>query len=58
MKAIVRNIIKEQNRELLRSISDKYGLKQEDLERKYWTPSFYSIDVDSIVYNIQEVKKN
>jgi hypothetical protein len=54
MEAIVRNIIKEQNRQILLKIAEKYDKKYEDLERKYLTPSYYSIDIDrSKIYDIK-----
>ena len=44
---IMRNIIKEQNKELLKRIAIKYNKNYDDLERKYLTASFYSIDMNS-----------
>lgn len=55
MQSILREIIKEQNRQLLNDISAKYGLK--DLERKYLTPSFYALDIERAVYEMHEVEK-
>jgi hypothetical protein len=54
MEGILRNIIKEQNRQLLLKIAEKYDKKYEDLERKYLTPSYYSIDIDKRkIYDIK-----
>ena len=54
MEGILRNIIKEQNRHILLKIAEKYDKKYEDLERKYLTPSYYSIDIDrSKIYDIK-----
>jgi hypothetical protein len=54
METIIRNIIKEQNRQILLKIAQKYDKKYEDLERKYLTPSYYSIDIDrSKIYDIK-----
>jgi hypothetical protein len=54
MEGILRNIIKEQNRQILLKIAEKYDKKYEDLERKYLTPSYYSIDIDrSKIYDIK-----
>ena len=54
METIIRNIIKEQNRQILLKIAEKYDKKYEDLERKYLTPSYYSIDIDcSKIYDIK-----
>jgi hypothetical protein len=43
---IINTIIKEQNRALLKKIADKYELDYNELERKYLTPSYYSIDIN------------
>ena len=54
METIIRNIIKEQNRQILLKIAQKYDKKYEDLERKYLTPSYYSIVIDrSKIYDIK-----
>jgi len=44
--AIIESIIKQQNRELLKKIANKYELDITELERKYLTPSYYSIDIN------------
>lgn len=52
---IIENIIKQQNRQILIKISDTYNLSYEDLEKKYLTPSYYSIDRDTTkIYKILE----
>jgi len=50
---ILKNILKEQNKELLKQIALKYNKNYDDLERKYLTPSFYSIDIDDRIYTIE-----
>ena len=51
---IIRNIIKQQNRKILYEISKKYDRNYEDLEKKYLTPSYYSIDIDTRkIYSIK-----
>lgn len=44
---ILRNIIKQQNAKIIDAISKKYDRNYEELEKKYLTPSYYSIDIDS-----------
>ena len=44
---ILRNIIKQQNVKIIDAISKKYNRNFEELEKKYLTPSYYSIDIDS-----------
>jgi phosphoglucomutase len=44
---ILRNIIKQQNAKIINAISKKYDRNYEELEKKYLTPSYYSIDIDS-----------
>mgnify|MGYP003344989870 FL=1 len=52
---IISNIVKEQNRQILLKIADKYNLSYEDLEKKYLTPSYYSIDANTNkIYKIIE----
>ena len=52
---IISNIIKEQNKQLLLKIAEKYNLSYEDLEKKYLTPSYYSIDANTNkIYKILE----
>lgn len=43
MERIVSNIIAEQNREMLKIISEKYNLDYEELLKMYNTPSFYKV---------------
>jgi cytidylate kinase len=50
---LLSRIIKEQNKLLLRHIAKKYNKNYEDLERKYLTPSFYSVDINKTkIYDI------
>jgi len=50
---LLSRIIKEQNKLLLRHIAEKYNKNYEDLERKYLTPSFYSVDINKTkIYDI------
>jgi hypothetical protein len=50
---LLSHIIKEQNKLLLRHIAEKYNKNYEDLERKYLTPSFYSVDINKTkIYDI------
>jgi cytidylate kinase len=50
---LLSRIIKEQNKLLLRHIAEKYNKNYEDLERKYLTPSFYSLDINKTkIYDI------
>lgn len=52
---IISNIIKEQNRQILIKIATQYNLSYEDLEKKYLTPSYYSIDINNDkIYKIVE----
>jgi hypothetical protein len=51
---IIRNILKDQNKDLLHKIAIKYNKTYEDLERKYLTPSFYSLDLNTNkIYDIE-----
>lgn len=43
MESIVSNIISEQNREILKTISEKYNIDYEELLKMYNTPSFYKV---------------
>jgi len=55
---ILRSILKEQNRRILLKIAEKYDKNYEELERKYLTPSYYSIDIDtSKIYTIEYIDK-
>jgi len=55
---MLQNIIKDQNKALLKKIADKYELDYAELERKYLTPTFYSIDVNKDkIYNITFIEK-
>jgi len=54
--SILRNVIKEQNKQLLMKIAEKYNKNYEELERKYLTPTYYSIDIDSSkIYKIDYI---
>ena len=56
--SILRNIIKEQNKQILMKIAEKYNKNYEDLERKYLTPTYYSIDIDTTkIYSIDYIDK-
>ena len=56
---IIESIIKEQNKFLLKKIADKYEIDYETLEKKYLTPSFYSIDINKDkIYPITFFDKN
>jgi hypothetical protein len=56
--AIIESIIKQQNRELLKKIANKYELDITELESKYLTPSYYSIDINKDkIYKIIFLKK-
>jgi hypothetical protein len=56
--SILRNIIKEQNKKILMKIAEKYNKNYEDLERKYLTPTYYSIDIDNTkIYSIDYIDK-
>ena len=53
MEEILRNIVKEQNRVLLTNVATKFELDPEAILKKYWTPSFYAVQMDaSNVYPI------
>jgi len=45
MEAIINRVLKQQNLWLLEQVSERHGKDLDDLKRKYWTPSFYTIDV-------------
>lgn len=55
MDRIILAIVKEQNRNLLSKAAALIGVPEEDMLRKYWTPSFYLIGKDvRNVYSIEE----
>lgn len=46
MEHIIQNIIKNQNKELLKEISKEYKLDENILLQKYHTPTFYGVQID------------
>ena len=44
---LVKNIIKAQNADLIRRISDRFGLDHDEMRAKYLRPTFYVPDVDN-----------
>jgi 1,2-phenylacetyl-CoA epoxidase catalytic subunit len=55
MDAILHQILKDQNHDLLCRLADKLNLDRQYVLQKYWTPSFYLLGRDtSAVYEIQE----
>lgn len=57
MDVVLRSVLKAQNHALLVSVAERCQLDTEDLLRKYWTPTFYSVglNLDSI-YEVRELE--
>lgn len=59
MDVVLKNIAKEQNRELITAIAAMYNLDEAETLRKYWTPTFYSVvPNDSKTIRVMEIRKS
>jgi predicted transcriptional regulator len=58
IEAIIQNIIKRQNCELIKDIAKEYNLDSETLLQKYNTPSFYGLISDNKIYKINYTTKS